>query len=293
MDESQGLGAYLRSQRQGRGLSLKHISDHTKISVNHLQAMETGCYEQLPTETYLRGFLVCYAGFLDLPVEKILEMYRSECPEKKPSTLNISAVTSPETSHSFPTKNKSTVVILLVVLLIITSGGVIWWSVSFVEDQFVATELNSSTPAKTLPSRAVESSIVAKIDPSSLSTHDELIKESEVSSAMSVVAVASATTIEAVATEVVNLRPEQKAEITVVLPSTLQLNAISPASIEVTIDGRPTQLYDLQPGSRLRWQIRKYVVLKAEPENAVLISFAGKDVSFDNSGRYVFPPVKD
>lgn len=294
MEESQSLGEYLRSQRQGRGLSLKHISDNTKITLNHLQAMESGCYDQLPAETYLRGFLVCYAELLDLPVEKILEMYRAECPGKQHPAPNISAVFSPQSSPSLPVENKSIVVLLLVLVFAFASGGVIWWSAPDVEEPFATVgEVESVSADNLLPLRDTQATVENTIDSIPLPTTAELANDSEVSNAMISVAVASAATIESVATEAVSAQPQQMTDPIITLPAAMQLNALRPVSIEVTIDGRPAQSYSLQAGSRLRWQIRKSVVLEIAPADAVLVSFADKDVTFDNSGRYVFPPIKN
>ena len=57
------LGKYLKAERESRKLSLKEVSESTKIREPLLKAIEEDRYEFLPP-TYVKGFLNAYARYL-------------------------------------------------------------------------------------------------------------------------------------------------------------------------------------------------------------------------------------
>ncbi|MDE0120063.1 MAG: helix-turn-helix domain-containing protein [Bdellovibrionales bacterium] len=69
------LGQMLKEKREDQGLSLKKISERTKINVLTLQAIESAQVDHLPIYTYLRGFIIAYAkalGISEKEIEKTL-----------------------------------------------------------------------------------------------------------------------------------------------------------------------------------------------------------------------------
>lgn len=58
--------AALRLAREARGLSLHQVSDHLKLTVRQIEAIERGDLSVLPGATFARGFVRNYARFLDL-----------------------------------------------------------------------------------------------------------------------------------------------------------------------------------------------------------------------------------
>lgn len=72
-EEMQTLGAFLRTHREQKGVSIEDVSESTKISKPILIAMEEDNYERLPAAAFSRGFYSLYADFLELDVKNILE----------------------------------------------------------------------------------------------------------------------------------------------------------------------------------------------------------------------------
>ena len=72
------LGEKLRKIRDDRRITLVEVSKATKIQMKYLEALESGSYETLPPEVYVRGFLRGYAGFLGVPEDAMLKMYDRE-----------------------------------------------------------------------------------------------------------------------------------------------------------------------------------------------------------------------
>jgi len=64
-------GALLRQVREIRGISLDEIAQHTKISRGHLRNIEEGCFEYLPPDVYVKGFISQVAKLLGLDPERV------------------------------------------------------------------------------------------------------------------------------------------------------------------------------------------------------------------------------
>jgi cytoskeletal protein RodZ len=70
------LGDILREARVRRGLSIKDVSDVTRIRVRYLEALEQEDYEVIPGSTFVKAYLRSYATFLKLDADAVLAEYR-------------------------------------------------------------------------------------------------------------------------------------------------------------------------------------------------------------------------
>jgi cytoskeleton protein RodZ len=70
-----GVGEFLRRERELRHISLDEVAERTKISRRYLEAIEAGRYERLPGETFVRGFIRSYAQSVGLDPDDTLLMY--------------------------------------------------------------------------------------------------------------------------------------------------------------------------------------------------------------------------
>ncbi|MGB3807560.1 MAG: RodZ domain-containing protein [Erythrobacter sp.] len=71
-------GALLRDARESKGVDLSHIAAETRIPIRHLESIETGRYDALPSRTYAIGFSKNYARAVGLDREEIADMVRAE-----------------------------------------------------------------------------------------------------------------------------------------------------------------------------------------------------------------------
>lgn len=69
------LSEKLRRERELRGVSLKQISEDTKIGVRFLEALEDGALERIPGEFYRRSYLRAYARYLGLDEDRAVNAY--------------------------------------------------------------------------------------------------------------------------------------------------------------------------------------------------------------------------
>ncbi len=69
------LGAYLKSARERRGVTLAKVSRTLRITEANLEALEAGDTARFISPAYARGFLRTYANFLRIPEDKCLGVY--------------------------------------------------------------------------------------------------------------------------------------------------------------------------------------------------------------------------
>lgn len=72
------FGEQLKRERELREVSLGEIAEATKISVRYLRALETNDFSQLPGGVFDRGFVRAYAQFVGLDEEATVEAYLAE-----------------------------------------------------------------------------------------------------------------------------------------------------------------------------------------------------------------------
>jgi cytoskeletal protein RodZ len=69
-------GKLLKASRESQNLSLKEVSEGTKIREHLLRAIEEDRYEILKYPAYLKGFLKTYAKYLGLNPDDIVRDYQ-------------------------------------------------------------------------------------------------------------------------------------------------------------------------------------------------------------------------
>lgn len=91
----QGFGARLRQQREKRGISLKAISDQTKIKLSLLEGLERDDISQWPAGIFRKAYVRTYATAIglnpDVVVHEFFDLYpepkEAEPPPPPPATL--------------------------------------------------------------------------------------------------------------------------------------------------------------------------------------------------------------
>ena len=78
-------GKYLKAERESRNLSLKEVSESTKIREHLLKAIEEDQYELISSPVYVKGFLNIYAKYLGLNPDDIILGYKNYLKNKTPS----------------------------------------------------------------------------------------------------------------------------------------------------------------------------------------------------------------
>lgn len=73
-----GAGAQLRAAREARNLDLGHVAAETRIPRRHLEAIEAGNFEELPSRAYAIGFSRTFAKAVGLDDVAITDAVRAE-----------------------------------------------------------------------------------------------------------------------------------------------------------------------------------------------------------------------
>jgi len=68
-------GALLREVRECRGLALRDVAMHTRISLAYLEAIEAEDASAFPARVYLRGYLGQYAAEIGLEPHRVVQGY--------------------------------------------------------------------------------------------------------------------------------------------------------------------------------------------------------------------------
>lgn len=69
------FGNWLRRERELRQVSLREISDETKISIRYLEALEEDRFDILPGTVFAKGFLRQYARYVGLDGDEVVNSY--------------------------------------------------------------------------------------------------------------------------------------------------------------------------------------------------------------------------
>ncbi|MEL6528343.1 MAG: helix-turn-helix domain-containing protein [Pseudomonadota bacterium] len=97
-----GAGDRLRAAREAMKVDLEHITAQTRIPVRHLQSIEAGDFDSLPSRTYAIGFARSYAREVGLDDAEIADEVRSELADMQSHNAVLAAGMEPGDSAKLP-----------------------------------------------------------------------------------------------------------------------------------------------------------------------------------------------
>lgn len=83
------LGEVLLAARNAKKLSLIDVSNHLRLSIKQIEALENNNFAVLPQAMITRGFIRNYARLLEVDPEPLLESYRARMPEMPLGELRV------------------------------------------------------------------------------------------------------------------------------------------------------------------------------------------------------------
>jgi cytoskeletal protein RodZ len=112
------FGEELRLAREARGITLRQISDQTRISIRYLEAIESNDYKRLPGGIFNRSFIKAYAKQISFDEKEALEGYLRTAREQGDAADEV--VTTPYKPHVYTDGgSRSPLVTLLLTILIL------------------------------------------------------------------------------------------------------------------------------------------------------------------------------
>lgn len=124
------LGPYLKKVRITQKLSLRDISERTRIRTYYLEKIEDGDFERLPAGPVSKGFVRAFAAELGEDPDKIIEKYNLETADLFRPPVEAQA-TSPMRSFSPVLQKKAKragVPFFAAILFVFVSGLLLWWA---------------------------------------------------------------------------------------------------------------------------------------------------------------------
>jgi len=115
--ESLTLGEKLKKLRGDFRMSLSDVSKATRIQVKYLELLESGAYEKLPADVYVRGFLRSYARHLNIDEQALVKLYERECNIQKNLGHEVKKTASSYTPVSMVVTSRSLIYGLIGLLL--------------------------------------------------------------------------------------------------------------------------------------------------------------------------------
>ncbi len=127
------FGEQLRTAREARNISLREISEQTRISMRYLEAIETDDYKRLPGGIFNRSFIKAYAKYIGYDESEALEGYartareHGESPDEVASTPYQPRVYTDDATRS-PLVTGLLTIIILAVLILGVYAGLHWYT---------------------------------------------------------------------------------------------------------------------------------------------------------------------
>ena len=98
------FGARLREARERRGISLRHISTKTKISLAALEALERDDISRLPGGIFSRAIVRSYALEVGLAPDSTVDEFIERFNQESPPTAASVAAAVPDIEREFETR---------------------------------------------------------------------------------------------------------------------------------------------------------------------------------------------
>jgi cytoskeletal protein RodZ len=112
------IGEKLRLAREEGGISLRDISEQTRISMRYLEAIETDDYKRLPGGIFNKSFIKAYARYIGFDEKEAMESYQAMLRLKGESADEV--VTAPKSLvYTDASSSRSPFVNLLLAILIL------------------------------------------------------------------------------------------------------------------------------------------------------------------------------
>jgi transcriptional regulator with XRE-family HTH domain len=91
MDDTTTLGAYLRAERERRDLTLKAISENTKVSLPLLEGLESDDISRWPGGIFRRAFVRSYAEAVGLDPDDVFRRFERQYKPPVPEVTGVDA----------------------------------------------------------------------------------------------------------------------------------------------------------------------------------------------------------
>jgi len=131
------FGEELKRERELRQISLREVSEATKINLRYLDALEQNDFRHLPGGVFNKGFVRAYSEYIGVDPEAMVNAYLLEereqegkdKDEEKPAPVPRHAAPVVVVADPLPAGRKARLVVLLALALTVALvvGGLLWY----------------------------------------------------------------------------------------------------------------------------------------------------------------------
>jgi cytoskeletal protein RodZ len=254
------LGDALRRAREARNLSLREVSDQTRITRRHLEAIEADDYKQLPGGIFNRSFVKAFARAVGYDVDAAVNAYLKVARESAESYDDVATTRQGSRIYmdDIPSRSPILTAILSLIILAIISlaayAGLHYYRRNAERAAQPKTPVTNASNART-PGQNVPANVAASANqPASTSASANAPAVLKVSVRANGEEVWIRTLTDGVASSSWNgtLKPSEVKEINADQSLKLEYAKIKAAALEVTINGRAAVVpSDAKPGKTL------------------------------------------
>ncbi len=286
MSETEFYGDILKNRRRERQLSLDDVARQTRMRTAFLEALEEGRFEEFPAETYVKGFLRNYSEFLGLDSKVLLDIYQQQRPAVDDIDSELRRI---ETGLVQPVQRssdrRSLLLFLFIAVLILIGLGVGYFLTQ------------KPGVIGVLPESQVPVDAPGTVDPvqngaSSPSSDANTVTETEgeaqpegTDQVQDLPAIVDPVTPDPVNEDPSSAPADFFSPPPVAQGAALIIRAVSETQLEVAIDRRPRQHYELREGSVLTWRIQQQAELIVEQPEAVTLLLEDRSLDFGNHSK--------
>lgn len=256
--EFESIGEELRQTREKLGLTLEEIERGTRIRAHHLERIEAGDMDALPSRVQARGFLRNYADFLGLDSDAILLQYAESIRAARPRRLSPEGLLGAKKRPSVRIRSRlprwlsvdlfiaAGVVLAITALFVWGIGRVMSSSRQQVENVAGGLAASSDSAVPTDGMTETPETLAAGATPPSL-----VVMETEA--------------------------PPPEVTIEPAAPVNLRIQAVARAWLQVSVDGDVRFLGRVEAGQELTFQAESLIELHTGDAAALRVSYNGGD----------------
>ena len=270
------VGAMLREARERRGLSLRQISNATKIAMMTLEALERNDIARLPGGIFSRSFVRAYAVEVGLEPEVMIEQFMSQFPQDS-VTAGHPTSSRVEDHEAVESERRSASTLLRLVAISIPVAAVVVYfgtagrsagsrqsAVSGPQSPVGGQQSAVASPQSPVGS---QQSAVSSPQPAVSSPQPAVSSPPQAISPPAAPAAPSAVEVRARATEPVPAVPADR--------FIVQVTAARQSWISAIVDGSRAAQREFKPGEEVSFDVRKEIVLTAGDAGGVSVTFNG------------------
>ncbi|HET9283769.1 MAG TPA: RodZ domain-containing protein [Candidatus Angelobacter sp.] len=154
------FGDRLRREREMRGITLDEITESTKISRRHLEALENERFDQLPGGVFAKGFVRAYAHFLGIDEDQAVADYSAASNEQPEPEDKFPLEIHEEPKRELNQRRSKAPLVFAIAALVGVLVGYFFWlkskphGIEVAQSTHQAAAASETTPAEVPPAPA-------------------------------------------------------------------------------------------------------------------------------------------